>query len=379
MTVLRYVFSLFLGVGMLSLVIPAHADQAESEFYFGVDLSYVNEMEDCGAVYRVDGDPHDPFELFADYGATLVRARLWHDPDWTDYSTLDDVRRTFRRARDAGMQTLLNFHYSDTWADPGHQAIPRAWATITDTSELAAAVYEYTYAVLLDLHTDDLTPAFVQVGNETNAGLLKRGGVPTLDWPRDAQLFNAGIRAVRDFGAATGTAPQIILHVAQPENTDWWFREAEQAGITDYDVIGISYYAQWSRFSIDELGQQVQRLRNHFGKAVMIVETAYGWTRDAANETAHNILGTAIPGYPFTPSGQRRYMTDLTQTLIDSGALGVIYWEPAWVSTPCSTPWGQGSHWENATFFDFRDGNALLEGIAYMRHDYRLPEDATGR
>jgi arabinogalactan endo-1,4-beta-galactosidase len=243
-------------------------------FYFGVDLSYTNEMEDCGAVYRENGEPRDPFDLFQEHGANLVRARLWHEPDWTDYSTLTDVKRTFARARDAGMATLLDIHYSDNWADPSRQEIPAAWEDIEDTAELADAVYEYTYAVLTELHESDLVPAFVQIGNETNSGMLKR--VVALDWPRDAVLFNAGIQAVRDFAEDTQTSPQIVLHVAQPENTGWWFTEAEAAGVTDFDVIGISYYPQWSTFSIADMGAQVSYLRGRFHKAVMVVETAYG-------------------------------------------------------------------------------------------------------
>ncbi len=224
-----------------------------------------------------------------------------------------------------------------------------------------------------ELHAENLTPAFVQVGNETNSGLLKRDAVE-LDWPRDAPLFNAGIQAIRDFAAETGTDPQIILHVAQPENTDWWFTGAEEAGVTDFDVIGISYYPQWSTFSIADLGAQVKYLRQRFGKAVMVVEIGYAWTRDAVDETADNILTQGIRGYPFTPEGQRRFMTDVTQSLISNGALGVVYWEPAWVSTECFTRWGQGSHWENATFFDFHNNNEALEAINFPSQDYWYPE-----
>lgn len=362
----------FLLVLLITLLPIAQAQEDEPPFYFGVDLSYVNEMDDCDAVYRENGEPRDAFDLFANHGATLVRARLWHNPDWTNYSTLEDVKRTFRRAQDAGMVTLLDFHYSDNWADPGRQEIPAAWEYIEDTDELAAAVYQYTYDVLSDLHDEGLTPAFVQVGNETNSGLLKRES--RQDWRRDAVLFNAGIRAVRDFAAETNTDPQIILHVAQPENTGWWFTEAERAGVTDFDVIGISYYPQWSTFSVGDMGAQVSYLRQRFDKQVMVVETAYGWTREAVDESADNILDQGVRGYPFTPEGQRWFMTDLTQSLISNGALGVVYWEPAWVSTRCETRWGQGSHWENATFFDFQNDNELHEGINFLSANYTVPQ-----
>ncbi|MBN2471774.1 MAG: glycosyl hydrolase 53 family protein, partial [Anaerolineae bacterium] len=241
-------------------LLAARAQPASPAFYFGVDLSYANEMEDCGAIYRENGTPRDPFALLSERGASLVRARLWHAPDWTEYSTLDDVTRTFARARAAGMATLLDFHYSDNWADPGRQEIPAAWAAIAaDNAALADEVYAYTAEVLHALHAADLAPDFVQVGNEINSGLLKLSSQQ--DWPRDARLINAGIRAVRDFAAETGAAPRIILHIAQPENADWWFAQAEAHGITDFDIIGLSYYPQWSTFTIADVGAHVTHLR----------------------------------------------------------------------------------------------------------------------
>lgn len=353
------------------LLIPAQAQDDAPPFYFGVDLSYVNEMDDCGAVYLEGGVQRDAYPLFAERGANLVRARLWHNPDWTAYSTLDDVMRTAARAHDAGMEWLLDIHYSDNWADPATQEIPKAWRGLSD-EQLATAVYDYTHETLSTLHAEGLAPTFVQVGNETNGGILKRGS--DQNWPRDAALFKAGIRAVRDFSAAFDLNIQIILHVAQPENTGWWFTEAEAQGLTDFDVIGISYYPQWSVFGIADMGATVSQLRERFGKAVMVVETAYPWTRDSANESASNILNQGARGYPVSPEGQRRFMTDLTQSLISNGALGIVYWEPAWVSTACLTRWGQGSHWENAAFFDFQNENEVLEGIDFLNAEYAYPD-----
>lgn len=353
------------------LVSACQTGQVEApEFYRGVDLSYVNEMEDCGAVYHVNGEPQDPFQLFQEQGANLVRARLWHNPDWTAYSSIPDVSKTFARASEQGMATLLDFHYSDNWADPGQQTIPKAWQLLNE-EDLPQAVYDYTYDALLQLHEDGLMPDFVQVGNETNSGMLKRD--LSLDWPRDSQLFNAGIRAVRAAAAQTETTPKVILHVAQPENTGWWFREATANGVTDFDVIGISYYPQWSTFSVTDMGNHVTYLRNEFGKEVVVLESAYPWTYEAVNETADNILDKHISSYPPTIAGQRQFMIDLTQSLISNGALGVVYWEPAWVSTKCETRWGQGSHWENATFFDFTNNNELHAGADFLGFEYLRP------
>lgn len=349
------------------LFVPPDAD-----FYFGVDLSYVNEVDDCGAAYREDGKLVDAYELFSEHGANLVRARLWIDPDWTAYSTVPDVIRTFTRAKQAGMATLLDFHYSDNWADPGNQDVPELWADIPE-ADLPETLYQYTYDTLNTLYQAGLMPEFIQVGNETNAGMVK--DITTLDWPRDARLFNAGIRAVRDISAETGFSPKIILHVAQPENAGWWFREATAAGITDFDVIGLSYYPQWSEFSLADVGGMTTTLRETFGKDVMIVETAYPWTLEAVDETADNILYQGISAYPISIAGQRQFMIDLTQTLISNGGLGVVYWEPAWVSTPCSTRWGQGSHWENATFFDFMNNNEVTSAIDFLSYDYFYPPE----
>jgi arabinogalactan endo-1,4-beta-galactosidase len=372
--------ALFLAAAAFLLPTPVGAE----DFYFGADLSYVNEMEDCGATYRMNGVERDPYEIFRDSGHNLVRIRLWHNPDWTRYSTLDDVRRSIGRARAAGMQVLLDFHYSDDWADGDKQWIPRAWANIATTEALAQAVYDYTLQTLQTLNSEGLMPEMVQVGNETNREILGRTDWDwanrQIDWVRNAALLNAGIRAVRDAGRGASIQPQVMLHIAQPENVEPWFAAATQAGVTDYDFIGISYYRKWSTQGLEGLGQVINRVRHRYNKGVILVETSYPWTQDSA-DSAGNLLGpdTLLEGYPATIDGQRRYMIDVTQTVISNGGVGVVYWEPAWVSTRCSTRWGQGSHWENATFFDFHRNNELLPAALYTRHQYEWLQPVTFR
>lgn len=349
--------------------------------YLGADLSYVNEMEDCGGQYRADGELVDPFALFSQYGANLVRVRLWHTPTWTHYSTLPDVKKTISRAKVQGMAVLLDFHYSDTWADPDHQTIPAAWADITDVNALAQALYDYTFGVLVELNQEGLMPDIVQVGNETNTEILRREGESgyPINWKRNATLFNAAIRAVRDAGAQSTVPPRVMLHIAKPEAVEGWLLAATRAGVTDFDIIGISYYPGWSTYAVPAVGDLVTQLRYEFGKEVMIAETAYPWTLDGVHETANNILGADFlsPDYPATPAGQKQFLVDLTQAVLANGGLGVIYWEPAWISTPCHTLWGQGSHWENATFFDFHNQNNVIEGIEFFNYPYQLPVEIT--
>ncbi len=373
--------SLIATTALAALLTAAPGQTQEApRFYFGADLSYVNEMEACGASYRLDGQVRDPYEIFAETGHNLVRVRLWHDAEWTDYSDLPDVKATIRRARAAGMQVLLDFHYSDEWADGDKQIVPKAWRHLRDdVPALSQAVHDYTRAVLAELDAEGLMPEMVQVGNETNLEVMgeldwkqTRGGI---DWARNAALLNAGIRAVREAGAASSINPRIMLHIAQPENVEPWFAAAAEAGLTDFDLIGISYYRKWSSEDLAGLEATLRRLDAAYAAEVIVVETSYPFTTDSA-DPAHNLLGadTLLPEYPATEEGQLRYMTDITQLVIDAGGVGVVYWEPAWVSTRCSTRWGQGSHWENATFFDWRRGNELTAAGRWAQVDYRWPQ-----
>ncbi len=361
----------------ITLLMVHHAWAAPAHIWRGVDLSYVNELEDCGARYRSGGRLMDPYQILSGAGANLVRLRLWHDPDWTDYSTLADVKQSIRRARNSGMQVLLDFHYSDDWAHPGKQLVPRAWSNATSTVELAERLGQYTTEVLTDLLGEGLIPDYVQVGNETNTDLLLTEEVAEdapVDWQRNAVLLNAGIRAVREFSAKAGVGPGIMLHIAQPENVQPWFDDATNAGVVDFDLIGISYYPKWSSTDFSRISSAVRNIRSRYGKDVVIVETAYPWTLDGA-DAANNILGqdSLVEGFPASPQGQADFMTALMDSVIRGGGLGVVYWEPAWISTSCTTRWGQGSHWDNAALFNFPDAE-LLPGAGFLGHNWEHPD-----
>jgi arabinogalactan endo-1,4-beta-galactosidase len=342
--------------------------------YLGGDLSYVNEMEDCGAVYRLHGKPIDPFALLKQEGGNIVRVRIWVNPTWTKYSNYPDVLKTIRRAHAADLQVLLDFHYSDDWADGGKQIAPAAWANLS-TDEQVKALHDYTLDTLRKLDADGAMPDMVQVGNETNPELL--GGKipgPPINWERNAKLLNAGIEAVREAGRTGSIAPRIMLHIAQPENVLPWFDDATRAGVKGYDLIGISYYKKWSKDSPEQLKEVIAEARHRYGKDVIVVETGYPFTLAGA-DTANNLLGedALVPGYPATPEGQHRFMVDLTQLTVDAGGIGVVYWEPYWVSTKCGTRWGKGSDWENSTWFDYQNHDALPV-FEFLRHDYRRPK-----
>jgi len=352
---------------LLALVLTTKPVQA-ANLYFGGDLSFANEMNDCGAVYRDKGAIKDVYAIFKDHGANLVRVRLWTDGNQTKYSNLADVERSIRRAKAAGMQVLLDFHYSDTWADGEKQIIPKAWAGITDKAVLAHTLYQYTYDTLTALDREGLMPELVQIGNEINQEMLGEEGWKgrPIDWERNALIINAGIKAVRDSGAKSSIKPRVMLHIAQPENVEPWFAAATKAGVTDYDIIGISYYPKWSKYSILNLGTEIFRLTHLYKADVMLVETGYPWTL-AWKDNSPNTLGedSVVRDYRPTPDGQRKFLLDVTQAVLSNGGDGVVYWAPDWVSTDCRTQWGRGSSWENATLFDF--DNELLPGVDFMK------------
>lgn len=349
----------------------------------GADLSYVNEMEDCGVTYLENHEARDLYDLLEDHGCALARFRLWHTPSWYDqlnqgkrYSDLPDVMRSIKRAREHHMQVLLDFQLSDFWADPSRQWAPSAWSSvIANQAILEDSLYEYVRRTLLDLHAAGLLPEMVQIGNETNRDILLAPGVDApweLNWSRNAPLFNTAIDAVRQVSSETGSPIRIALHIAGPQNVEWYTDGFIEHGVTDFDVIGMSYYWPYHQpVTIGETGKIIGRLRQRYpDKEVMVLETGCIWTT-ASSDQAVNVLNEIEPGYgPPDPQNQAKWLIELTKEVYRQGGSGVIYWEPGWVSSGCRTYWGQGSHYENAAFFDF-DHNLLAEGgIRWLEYDF---------
>lgn len=354
-------------------------------FYFGADMSYVNEMEDCGVKYHENQVEQDPYSIFKNHGCNLVRLRLWHSPKWYDtlnegnrYSDLNDCKLAISRAKENDLEVLLDFHLSDNWADPSKQLVPEAWLPVVDDLDLLKdSLYNYMLETLSELHEDGLLPDMIQIGNETNKGILlspEDNAVWTLDWDRNAALFNEAIKAVKDFEEQSNTTIKTMLHLAGPSNAEWLLDGFMEHGVTDFDVIGISYYWAWhAPTTIENTGEVITTLKNLYpDKEVVIVETGYIWTNQW-NDNASNIITETHPDYtPASPENQRDWLIDLTQKVLDVGGDGVVYWEPAWVSSDCYTQWGQGSHQEHATFFDFENNLLLPGGIEFMSQEYNL-------
>ncbi len=365
---------------IIPIVPTPKATLAWDKFSMGADLSYVNEIEDAGGVYRDSNQVKDPFLIFKNHGTNTVRVRLWNNPIWKlgvangrMYSDLKDVEKTIRRAKAAGMAVNLNFHYSDDWADPQKQETPAAWKKAT-MGELKDSVYRYTFDVLAYLNSKNLTPEMVQIGNENNNGILHPLGKPVSNsYKNFADLVNSGIRAVRDFSKTSAIKPQVIIHVAQLHDVGWWTKNVTTAGLTDFDILGISHYAKWSKIAtMSEIGSIIKNMKTTYGKKVMIVETAFPWTSQNADSYNNLFSGTDVSatGYGVSKEEHFRYMKDLTQTVISAGGVGVQYWEPAWISSPMKDRWGKGSSWENNAYFDFT-GNTISV-IDWMSFEYQF-------
>ncbi len=369
------------------------AQTSIENFYIGNDLSYVNMMEDCGADFKEGGISKDVYQIYADHGNRLVRVRLWVNPNWQKnleqpdgvkeiYSNLEDVKETIQRAKSAGMEVLLDFHYSDFWADPGRQVLPNKWYIAgTNENTLADTVYNYTFRVLNNLNNEGLLPEMVQIGNENNSGIMTHRSMNnefngqeflSNNWGRHAKLFNAGIKATRDISDSTEKDIKIALHYAGVGGgLEWRYGNAISNGITDFDIIGFSYYPAYHGSSISGVGNQVARLKNDYpNKEIIILETGYPWTSQNF-DGAPNIITDIVNEYtPLSPIVQQRYLVELTKAVMNAGGNGVIFWESAWVSTSCRTPWAQGSAHDHVAFFDYPDNNFIELGAGNWMQAY---------
>lgn len=355
----------------------------------GADVSMTEEVESLGGSYRADGRERDLFELLAEAGVNTVRLRAWIDPydeDGEPYmggtNDLEATVRLARRARRAGLDLLLDLHYSDFWTDPKKQPIPKSWRHLTGRA-LAEQVHDYTAEVLARLAAEGLRPRMVQVGNEiTNGMLWPEGKTPRYDdrarcfgpddepaWDRLAELLKAGL-------AAVPSGVSSVLHLDFGGANDLyrgWFDHVTDRGV-DFDVIGLSYYPFWHG-TLDDLAANMNDVSARYGKDVLVVETSYAWTEEAP-AGHHSIFRpelAEIAGYPATVEGQSSFLRDLYATVaaVPGGrGLGAVYWEPAWLpvdgttwASPAGMEYGDdvgagGNTWANQALFDF-DGNAL--------------------
>lgn len=368
----------------------------------GVDISMLDQLERSGAVFRdAAGQPAELLPLLQAGGANWVRLRLWHHPvnvaDVLEGGRLlsrrgdpvgggnNDLAATLRmatRAKSLGLKLLLDFHYSDFWADPGKQVKPAAWTDLHGAA-LRAAVHDYTRNTLLALRDAGAYPDMVQLGNETNGGMLWPDGKTWRATPDEeiggvagfAELLTAAASAVRETDPRSGQADaiRIAIHLADGGDNELYRRVFDDlsARSVDFDVIGLSYYPYFHG-PISGLRANLIDLVSRYGKPVVILETATGWTLDNADGTGnvYNAERAQAGHYSVSAKGQEMLLRELYSVLgeLPAGkALGVFWWEPGWIAVP-GAGWrtGDGNGWENQSWFDFQ-GRALPSASAFSR------------
>ena len=356
------------------------------KFVKGMDLSTLLELERCGAKYYDNGEERDLLAIMKSYDVDTIRIRLWNDP-WSEtgesYGAGENDLKTSleiaKRVTAAGFGVLLNFHYSDVWADPGKQIKPKAWADY-GVKELEQAVYDYTLESMRTFLDAGVNITMVQVGNELSNGLLwPEGKVPNYD--NIATFVNAGIRAVRKADAAI----PVMIHLDNGGNNALyreWFDNFTKRG-EDFEIIGLSYYPFWHG-SLQMLNDNMNDIAERYGKDLVIAEVSMGYTMEdyknyeklSDEERKGYATRPALVEkieYPMTKQGQYDFMEDFLNRIshIKGGkGKGFFYWEPAWIPVPGSgwatpaslkymnDPGPCGNEWANQALFDY-DGNAL--------------------
>ena len=326
-----------------------------NQFIHGVDISMLKQVEYNGGSFYENGNQIDPIQVFKDNGVNTARIKIWHTP-LLNFNNLESVLETAERAKDVGLDLLLDFHYSDTWADPSSQTKPFAWENLT-FDILCDSVEQYSRHVITKLKQQNTLPKYVQIGNETDCGLLWPDGYVCDESNNDSQwdklgaLFTHAIIGVNSALDNQDTL-EIISHVSSGGN--WFFNNLIDQGVY-IDILSISYYPMWHG-TFSDLSQNINELGNEFQKPVLIVETAYPFTLQW-NDNTNNILGLEtqlLESYEASEEGQSSFLHDLI-TLVNNNdyGLGVCYWAPDWISTETL-----GSPWENQALFDF-DGELL--------------------
>ena len=292
------------------------------EYAIGADLSFLPHAEASGVVFKEEGQPKPGLQIFKDHGYNWVRLRLFHSPDELP-NDLEYTIAAAQAAKQQGLKVLLNFHYSDTWADPQKQFTPKAWEGLSE-DELAEQVFHYTRDTIAAFREADAMPDMVQIGNEVIGGMLWPQGRVPKNWGTFAALFNAGVRGVTA-GQGQASSPSIMMHIDRGGDrkvTKWFFDQCRRHGI-EFDVIGQSYYPWWHG-SLDDLRANLAFMAAEYDKDIYLVEVAYNW-RPAEYR---NKVGP----FPETPDGQREFLEQVNSIVRETpGARGkgIFWWEPA--------------------------------------------------
>lgn len=306
------------------------------EFIRGMDASAVLAVENSGAkYYGFDGEEQDVFKTLAEAGVNYIRLRVWNDPydeNGNGYGGgNNDVATAIelgRRATQYGMKVCIDFHYSDFWADPTKQYVPKAWKGMT-IEQKSDALYDFTVTSLTDILNAGVDVGMVQVGNEINKGMSGESFMSSV-----AELLKAGSSAVREVSKAAGKDIQVAVHYTDIDKKGEVAKitaDLEEYGV-DYDVFAMSYYSFWHG-SLENMQEMAKYIQEQYGKKVVIAETSYCFTSEDGDGNANSISGTddLVEGYDATVQGQADMVRDICAAANDAGVMGVFYWEGTWI------------------------------------------------
>lgn len=347
---------------LLLLLFTMVTTMVSAQKYVGGDISMLTKYEDAGVVYKdKNGNAVQPLPFFKEQGLNAMRVRLFVDPsldnDKAVCQDLEYVKALGKRIKDQGMAFMLDFHYSDTWADPGKQWTPDAWKSLND-KQLCEKIYEYTKECLQQLKTAGATPDFIQTGNEISYGMLwgtkAAVGSNTVNrcytnsseanWTRFFNLLKKAGQACRE----ECPNAKIIIHserTPKPSVLTDYFDRIKNAEI-DYDIIGLSYYPE-HHGNLATLETALTSLENkNYGKDIMIVETGYSYAWSIGGEYDYTTT------YPYTEEGQRQFTADLIAKLNGhSSVMGLFWWWPEDNGNK-----GVTSSWWNAALYNHNTG-----------------------
>lgn len=358
------------------------------DFIMGMDASAVPSLEAAGVTYKnFAGEVEDVFKVLKDNGITDIRIRIWNDPKDSQGRTygggncdLNNAIAISKRCEAVGLGVIIDFHYSDFWADPGKQTIPKAWKNYS-TSQVAEAIYNFTYDSLMQIKSTGVKITMVQIGNETTSGMAG-----TTNWSsNNATICNyikQGSKAVRTVtGDVASGGARVAVHFTNPESGSYGsFAQYLANNNVDYDVFGSSYYSYWHG-SLENLASQLKSINAKYGKEVMVLETSYAFTYDDADGCGNTALTTV--NYPVTVQGQVNAVRAVIDTIASLGdyGLGVCYWEGTWIAASTSTngntnralckQYGCGWATSYAKSYDgdANDGGCVIDNQAFFLSD----------
>lgn len=343
--------------------------KTEKEFTLlkGGDISELTYVEQNGGKYYSDGKEKDCIEILKENGFNIVRLRLYNDPGNPDYSpsnrlpadiqSQEDILRLAKRAKDAGMQIQLTFHYSDYWTNGKDQIKPHQWEEL-DFKGLKQALYDFTFEFMTKMAAQGTTPEYVALGNETQGGMLYPEGSYE-DFAQLSELYNTGYEAVK----AVSKESKVIIHLDGAGNKDqynWYFGELKNRG-TQYDIIGASYYPFYTKLNASQMREWADYISAKFDKDILIMETGYKWNPTLPDGKPGQLADNG-PYKDCSRSGQKNFMLELIKEIKqakDCRILGFLYWDPIFIEAS-ETGWELGADnvVSNAALFDF-NGNAM--------------------